>query len=177
MERVLRIFVLVLFAATSATAQEPSAPQPSAPGVDADYYAPDPVLRQYVDTALGANPAIQEAFARSRAAERRVPQVTALPDPMLSFGQAIQRPETRVGSQLNTLTVSQVFPWFGKLDLRGKVAVQEAVATQELSVARQRDVIAAVKRAYYELGLIPVSSARTDPALSEECRRLGVRLN
>ena len=29
----------------------------------------------------------------------------------------------------------------------------------------------------YELGLVPVFTARKDPALSEECRRLGVRLN
>jgi len=29
----------------------------------------------------------------------------------------------------------------------------------------------------FELGLVPVFTARKDPALSEECRRLGVRLN
>jgi len=29
----------------------------------------------------------------------------------------------------------------------------------------------------YELGLVPVFTARRDPALSEECRRLRVRLN
>jgi hypothetical protein len=63
----------------------------------ATYYAPDPVLQQYIQSALEANPAIQEMLARSRAAQLRVPQVTSLPDPMLNFGQAIQRPETRVG--------------------------------------------------------------------------------
>jgi outer membrane protein, heavy metal efflux system len=133
----------------------------------ANYYAPDPVLQQYIERALETNPAIQEALARSRAAELRVPQVTSLPDPMLNFGQAIQRPETRVGSQLNTVSVSQVFPWFGKRELRGRMATQEAVASGQLHVARQRDVIAAVKRAFY--GLVYVDAA---VAISQEERAL-----
>jgi outer membrane protein TolC len=53
-------------------------------GGAATYHAPDPVLKQYIQSALEANPAIQEALARSRAAELRVPQVTSLPDPMLN---------------------------------------------------------------------------------------------
>lgn len=144
---------LMLSAVTSASAQ----PRTATPATD--YYAPDGALQQYIQAALEANPAIQEALARSRAAERRVPQVTALPDPMLNFGQAIQRPETRVGSQLNTLTLSQTFPWFGKLDLRGKVATQEAVASAELFRARARDVIAAVKHAFYNLTYVDLAIA------------------
>ncbi|HSL69628.1 MAG TPA: TolC family protein, partial [Longimicrobiales bacterium] len=136
-------------------------------GGTATYYAPDPVLEQYIQSALEANPAIQEMLARSRAAELRVPQVTSLPDPMLNFGQAIQRPETRVGSQLNALSVSQVFPWFGKLDLRGQMASQEAIASSQLHVARQRDVIAAVKRAFYDLAYVD-----TAMAISQEERAL-----
>ena len=148
-----------------------AAPANTAP---AEYYAPDPVLQEYIRGALDANPAIREALARSRAAERRVPQVTALPDPMLNFGQAIQRPETRVGSQLHTVTVSQLFPWFGKLDLRGKVATQEAVATNQLYIARQRDVIAAVKRAFYDLAYIDhaLAISREERALLDHYEQL-----
>ena len=133
----------------------------------ATYYAPEPLLQQCVDRALEANPAIQEMLARSRAAQLRVPQVTSLPDPMLNVGQAIQRPETRVGSQLNTLSVSQVLPWFGKLDLRGQMATQEAIASSQLHVARQRDVIAAVKRAFYDLAYVDAAVA-----ISQEERAL-----
>jgi outer membrane protein TolC len=86
---------------------------------------------------------------------------------MLNFGQAIQRPETRVGSQLNTLSVSQVFPWFGKLDLRGQMATQEAIASSQLYVGRQRDVIVAVKRAFYDLAYVD-----TAMAISQEERAL-----
>ncbi|HUE90147.1 MAG TPA: TolC family protein [Vicinamibacterales bacterium] len=136
-------------------------------GGAATYYAPDPVLQQFIESALEANPAIQEMLARSRAAELRVPQVTSLPDPMLNVGQAIQRPETRVGSQLNTLSISQVFPWFGKLDLRGQMATQEAIASSQLYVGRQRDVIVAVKRAFYDLAYV-----HTAMAISQEERAL-----
>ena len=151
----------VLSAAASAAGQGGGA------AAAAPYYAPDPVLRQYIQAALEANPAIQEMLARSRAAELRVPQVTSLPDPMLNVGQAIQRPETRVGSQSNTFSVSQVLPWFGKLDLRGQMATQEAIASSQLYAGRQRDVIVAVKRAFYDLAYVD-----TAMAISQEERGL-----
>ena len=119
-----------------------------------DFYAADPVLAAYVRTALEANPGVQAAFQGYRAAVDRVGVVTALPDPMVGFGQAIEAVQTRVGPQLNTVTLSQVFPWFGKLDLRGKVAVQEAAAVHEAYRARQREVIAQVKKSYYNLAYI-----------------------
>lgn len=158
MQRTSRLLVLFILAGVPVWAQTPSA-EPRASAAVGNYYAPEPLLQQYVDRALEANPAIQEALARSRAAELRVPQVTSLPDPMLNFGQAIRRPETRVGSQVNTLSVSQVFPWFGKLDLRGQMASQEAIASSHLHVARQRDVILAVKRAFYDLAYVDTAVA------------------
>lgn len=167
MERVSSLLVLCILAGVPVWAQTPPASERRASAAVGDYYAPDALLQQYVDRALEANPAIQEALARSRAAELRVPQVTSLPDLMLNVGQAIQRPETRVGSQLNTLSVSQVFPWFGKLDLRGQMATQEAIASSQLYVGRQRDVIVAVKRAFYDLAYVD-----TAMAISQEERAL-----
>jgi outer membrane protein TolC len=119
-----------------------------------DYYAELPLLRQYVGQALERNPSIQEVLARYRAALQRVPQVTALPDPVFGFSQAIRSVETRVGPQHNGFVLSQAFPWFGKLDLRGKVAVEEAASWYQLYRARQREVISQLKRAFYELGYI-----------------------
>jgi hypothetical protein len=34
-----------------------------------------------------------------------------------------------------------------------------------------------LKRVYYDVGLVPVSTARKDAALGETCRRLGVSLD
>jgi outer membrane protein TolC len=119
-----------------------------------DYYAELPLLRQYVGQALERNPSIQEVLARYRAALQRVPQVTALPDPVFGFSQAIRSVETRVGPQHNGFVLSQAFPWFGKLDLRGKVAVEEAASWYQLYRARQREVISQLKRTFYDLGYI-----------------------
>ena len=131
--------------ATLAAAQTiESAPPP-------EFHAAEPDLRTYVAGALERNPTILESEARYLAARQRVPQVTALPDPVLTFTQALRSVETRVGPQLNSVTVSQAFPWFGTLDLRGQVALQQAAALYHVYEADQRDVIAQVKEAYYEL--------------------------
>lgn len=167
MPRVSRLFVLCLLAAVPAWAQTAPASRRPAASAGAEYYAPEAALWAYVDRALEANPAIGEALARSQAAALRVPQVTSLPDPMLNVGQAVRPPETRVGSQMNTLSISQVFPWFGKLDLRGRMATQEAIAASQLHVARRRDVIAAVKRAFYDLAYVDAAIV-----LSQEERAL-----
>jgi outer membrane protein, heavy metal efflux system len=130
-----------------ALTKEPQAVEELGP----DFYAPEERLRDYVKEALEKNPAVRETLARYQAALERVPQVTTLPDPVFSFGQAIRTVETRVGPQLNTFVLSQAFPWFGKLDLRGKVATQEALAMYQSYRATQREVIVQVKRAFYDL--------------------------
>ena len=80
--------------------------------------------------------------------------MTALPDPVFGFTQVIRSVETRDGPQRNGFVLSQAFPWFGKLDLRGKVVLQEAVSWYQLYRARQREVISQLKRTFYTLGYI-----------------------
>ncbi len=145
-------FLVGLFVSGRALAQEQALTKPhAAEERGPDFYAPEDRLRDYVKEALEKNPAVRETLARYQAALERVPQVTTLPDPVFSFGQAIRSVETRVGPQLNTFVLSQAFPWFGKLDLRGKVATQEALAMYQGYRATQREVIVQVKRAFYDL--------------------------
>jgi outer membrane protein TolC len=124
--------------------------------------------------ALGANPSLREAEARQRSALEKIPQVTALPDPSLSFTQMVRSVETRVGPQLNTLMLGQAFPWFGKLDLRGQVATREATAALEVWEARRRDIIAQVKSAYYNLGYVDAAIAvsQEEQSILEHYERL-----
>ena len=126
-----------------------------------DFYASEEELRKYVNEALDKNPAVREMLARYRAALERVPQVSTLPDPVFSFTQALQSAETRVGSVRNAFTLSQSFPWFGTLDLQGKVTFQDALAVYELYRARQQEVIVRVKRAFYELAYVDAALAIT----------------
>jgi len=134
-----------------------------------DFYAEAAPLRDYIEEALERNPSIQEASARYQMAVEKVPQVSGLPDPMFSFNQAIRSVETRVGPQVNSFMLSQVLPWFGTLDLRGKVATQEASAWEYIYMARQREVIARVKRAFYQLGYVDAALriAEEDKSLLE----------
>ncbi len=146
--------IVALLAAPCVFAQSPAG-QASPP----DYFAAEPALGGYVSRALEANPALKAAERRYRAALEQVPQATALPDPMVTFTQAIRSVETRVGPQDNAVMLSQAFPWFGKLDLKGRMATQAAAAASEAYTAAQRDVIAQVKAAYYGLGYVDAAVA------------------
>lgn len=115
------------------------------------YYSDDEVLTRYVDAAIYANPAIWESEHRWRAALQRIPQVSGMPDPMVTIMPFISSPETRVGPQELALGISQKFPWFGKLDAKGEIAMRDALAAAEKYQAQIRGVVAAVKRAYYDL--------------------------
>ncbi len=151
--RVVVFLILTLMPAGAAAQQAtPSVQESARPSSTPEFHATDPVLAVYVKAALDANPGVQAAFQAYRASQERVGVATALPDPTVGFGQAVEAVQTRVGPQLNTITLSQTFPWFGKLDLRGHVAAQEAAAMHEMHRARQREVIAQVKKAYYNLG-------------------------
>ncbi len=149
------LLVVVCSAASGVRAQDLPVSSPSASGSEAPgFYTPDPVLAGYVRAALAANPGVQATRSSYRASLESVPAASALPDPMLSVGQAIDPVQTRVGPQREVVTISQTLPWFGKLDLRGQIAGQDAAAAQEAYRARQRDVILQVKSAYYNLGYI-----------------------
>jgi len=123
------------------------------------YYAEDRRLGAYITDALQRNPGIREAAARYRAALQLVPQVRALPDPMVTFTQALRSVETRVGPQQQTVMLSQAFPWFGTLDLREQVAVQAAAAQYHRYVVSQWEVIANVKQAFYNLAYVDTAVA------------------
>jgi len=151
---VLGLVVLLAVAAAPRGRAQETPPGQAAPPARPEYFAPEPALQALITRALEANPGLKEAELGYRAALEQVPQVTALPDPMVTFTQAIRSVETRVGPQDNAVMLSQAFPWFGKLDLKGQMAVKAAAAASDAYAAKQRDVIAQVKTAYYGLGYV-----------------------
>jgi hypothetical protein len=76
-------------------------------------------LSDYLSYAALNNPGLEAAFNRWKASLERIPQVRALPDPRFNYLYYVQEVETRVGPQRHGLGINQVFPWFGKLKLRG----------------------------------------------------------
>ena len=145
---------LNVVAAGRARGQEEQAEEDLASSGPPDFYAPEEELQSYINDALDKNPAVREMLARYGAALERAPQVSTLPDPVFSFTQAIRTVETRVGPQLNSYVLSQAFPWFGTLDLRGKVAMQEALSVFERYRATQQEIVVQVKRAFYDLAYV-----------------------
>ncbi|MEO6750863.1 MAG: TolC family protein [Chthoniobacteraceae bacterium] len=108
-------------------------------------------LSNYLAYAALKNPQLEAAFNRWKAALEMVSQARTLPDPRFNYGYFIQEVETRVGPQEQRVGLSQIFPWVGKLKLRGEVALQGANAAQQQYEAAKLKLFDEVKQAYYEL--------------------------
>ncbi len=109
-------------------------------------------LPELIREALARNPEIQAARQQWEAASQRVAQARSLDDPTLQV-QWWNFPESfNVGQAANTIIgVSQKFPFPGKLALKEQIAGRSAEMTEQALRAKERDLIARVKRAYYDL--------------------------
>ena len=114
----------------------------------------DARLESLIVDALERSPDVQQSFSHYQAALQRIPQATSLPDPLLDLTQHVRTPETRVGPQSTVVSLSQRFPWFGKLSDKGRVAAKEAAALAEFHEASRAEVVRQVKLAYYDLSYI-----------------------
>jgi len=139
------------FAALAAAASAP--PQPG-PATDSSPPLPrlpaDATLQDHLVYAALNNPQLEAAFEQWKAALHRVPQARTLPDPRFTYGHFIQEVETRVGPQEQRFGLSQMFPWFGKLRLRGDVALAEANSRQQQYESAKLKLFYQVQDAYYE---------------------------
>lgn len=107
-------------------------------------------LEDFLVIAALNNPQLEAAFANWKAALERLPQVRSLPDPRFTYGVFINEVETRVGPQQHRIAVAQMFPWFGKLDLKEGIASKLADAAYEAYQSVKLDVFQGVRDAYYQ---------------------------
>ena len=114
----------------------------------------DPTLAALIDEALRGNPRVRGAFHEYRAAQSRVPQAASLPNPTLSFTQHVRGPETRVGPQSSSVSLSQALPWFGMLSDRREIAAAESAIRSESYEEQRDEVVRQVKLAYYDLAYL-----------------------
>lgn len=89
------------------------------------------VLSELIKEALGQSPQIKAARNEWQASIKVIPQAKSLPDPMLSYAHFGQSIETRLGPQRNKFSLSQKFPFFGKLSLKGEIARKGASVLEE----------------------------------------------
>ena len=122
--------------------------------VATDLGGPQP-LDVLVRHALEENRTVRAAQFNVLALKHRIPQVTALDDPIVSntiFPIPSAAPQySLMGYMPYAALLAQQFPWCGTLRLRGQAAEDDVrIALFELAAA-QLDVVASVKRAYYDL--------------------------
>jgi len=142
---VLAALAMVLAMATSAAPPDAHADEPSpAPAV----LRLDDVLRE----ARERNPEIRAARARAAAAGAVPARVSAWDDPTLSW-EAWDVPDSlRVDeAENNIFRIAQKIPFPGKRGLAGEVAERDAEMAASDARAVELEVVAAVKRAYYDL--------------------------
>lgn len=108
-------------------------------------------LEDYQKIAAENNPGLQGRYKEFKAALEKVPQVSSLPDPTLSFGYFISPVETRVGPQQVKFSLSQMFPWFGTLEAQGNAAALMAQAKYQSFIDDRNKLFYQVADAYYPL--------------------------
>ncbi len=114
----------------------------------------DSHLKAFIEQALVSSPLLRQSLASYRASLQQLPQVSALPDPMLGLTQHVRHPETRVGPQTTMLTLSQRFPWFGKLRNQEQIYAKRALVLREQYRTHKAELIRQVKAAYYTLAYL-----------------------
>jgi outer membrane protein TolC len=104
-------------------------------------------LEDYFKIASDNNPDLLSQYKEFEAALEKVPQVSTLPDPSISFGYFISPVETRVGPQNARFSLTQMFPWFGTLKAQGNVATL-------MAEAKYQSFLDAKNKLYFEISTV-----------------------
>jgi cobalt-zinc-cadmium efflux system outer membrane protein len=139
-------------------AQSATASAPPTPAQTVLESIVDPTLHALVAEVLARNPGVAVAAARARAAREVAPQMNALPDPVLAATAFLSPPETRVGPQRWSATLSQRLPWFGKLGLREEAAREQAAAEDARVEAQRLGLVTETRRLYYEIAFLDANA-------------------
>lgn len=111
-------------------------------------------LPELIQEVLARNPELVAVRKQWEAATNRITQARSLDDPILSV-QLWNVPQPFKATQAdNTIFgLSQNLPFPGKLALKGDVASRSAEMTEQLVRAKERELVARLKQAYYDLFL------------------------
>jgi outer membrane protein TolC len=128
------IFAGMLLAARPASAEQSKAPEPLQ-------------LDRLIEIALEENQQLAALRSKTAAERAKVPQARALPDPMAAVGfDNLLHPDRGI-----MLEVRQMVPWPGKLRLMSEAAALSADRTVTEYTEKAYEVVAEVKKAYYDL--------------------------
>lgn len=137
----------VMFALLSVTPCAAGPPFTSTPETGAD-------LRELLADALRSNPEIVAVRKAVEAAQARIVQARSLDDPELnieSWAIPFNQPTNLNKANTHMVNLRQRLPFPGKLRLKGEVATQEQAMAAARYRAKEREIIAAVKKGYADL--------------------------
>lgn len=97
------------------------------------------------------NPGIKAKYLEYSAALEKVPQAASLPDPQLQLGYFIKPMELLGGNQVASISLMQMFPWFGTLKAAKDEASKMAVAKFEDFRDAKNELYFNVKASYYKV--------------------------
>lgn len=115
-------------------------------------------LQELIDEAMKNSPEVLVVESKAAAAGFRIPQAESLSDPMFMFGYKNDgtrdlysfNKEMAKGSEW-MFSVSQMFPYPGKLSLKGRMASSDTDSLKAVSDSIRLKTTARVKELYYEL--------------------------
>lgn len=108
-------------------------------------------LSYYLEKAALNNPGIKAKYLEYSAALEKVPQAASLPDPQLQLGYFIKPMELLGGNQVASISLMQMFPWFGTLKAAKDEASKMAVAKFEDFRDAKNELYFNVKASYYKV--------------------------
>ncbi len=112
-------------------------------------------LDSLLEEARNKNPEILAAKKRWEASKAKVPQAKSLDNPNLGLTfEKIPRGTLKLDKTMaedRMLSITQMIPFFGKLSLKGKIAVVESQMVASEYKQKEIEVINSVKNAYYDL--------------------------
>lgn len=112
-------------------------------------------LADLIDEALQNSPEVLMSRARTAAARHRVPQAESLADPMVMFGYQNESFDSLTYSEMADsqfmFSASQMFPYPGKLALKGEMARQEAESLHAATATTRLVIVRLITELYYDL--------------------------
>lgn len=135
--------------------------------VVAEPFEPGDGLDALLRHAMRHSPALEADYQRWRAALQRAPQARSLPEPQLSVSLLVDEIDRNADYMGERYALSQAFPWFGKLALRGDIALAEAEAEARRFEATRLALAERVTAAWFEYAWVhqAAETARENRAL------------
>ena len=120
-------------------------------------FAEELKLQELIDEALKNNHDIIISGLKVSTSKYKIPQVKSLPDPMFMFGYQNEGYDRYTYGEMQgaqwMFSASQMFPFPGKLSLKGEMALRDSESLKALYESAKLTTIARIKELYYDLFL------------------------